>query len=295
MTITDSATAERLRRPGTLRSLRLGALTVTYLPDGGVQLPARSWLPAATDEDWAAHPEYLDDAGDLTAGIGALLVEYGDRTLLIDSGFGPRTVPGQPGLHGTLQGGALLDSLAEVGRDPAQIDAVALTHLHPDHVGWAAQPAPEGSGPVFTRAEYLISEPEWTQRELAVPAGTGPEALEVLRRRVRTLRDGEEVLPGVHVRFALGHTVGHAAYVLTSGEERLIAFGDALHSPVQIGHPEWSAAPDHDPVASAEARARLVTELAQPGTIGYGNHFADVVFGRVRTDGERPTWHPVDA
>jgi hypothetical protein len=42
-------------------------------------------------------------------------------------------------------------------------------------------------------------------------------------------------------------------------------------------------------------RRRLVTELAQPSTIGFGIHFADVVLGRVHTDGTRPTWRPVDA
>ncbi|WP_432867322.1 hypothetical protein [Microbispora rosea] len=45
---------------------------------------------------------------------------------------------------------------------------------------------------------------------------------------------------------------------------------------------------------TAEERRRLVEELSRPGTIGYGNHFADVVFGRAerRPDG-RFTWLPV--
>jgi glyoxylase-like metal-dependent hydrolase (beta-lactamase superfamily II) len=107
---------------------------------------------------------------------------------------------------------------------------------------------------------------------------------------VHTAADGEEIFPGVRLLAAAGHTVGHASYVISSGGQRLIAFGDAMHSSIQIEHPDWGAAPDHDPVAAADARRRLVAELAEPGTIGFGVHFADVVFGQVVADG---TWRPV--
>ncbi|MGW0613233.1 hypothetical protein [Streptomyces sp. NPDC002788] len=91
-----------------------------------------------------------------------------------------------------------------------------------------------------------------------------------------------------------GHTPGHVAYVIASGGRRLIAFGDALHSPIQVTHPEWSAASDHDSAQSADFRRRLVAELQEPGTIGFGIHFADVVFGTVHQDGDRPVWRPCD-
>ncbi|MER5184852.1 hypothetical protein ABT009_42340 [Streptomyces sp. NPDC002896] len=53
----------------------------------------RGWLPQSTDEAWAAHPEYLDETGQLTGSSGALLVERGERALLIDAGFGPQSLP----------------------------------------------------------------------------------------------------------------------------------------------------------------------------------------------------------
>lgn len=289
MLIVRTMTAERLRRPATTRSLSLGGTTVTYVPDGAVQLSPRGWLPDTTDEVWAAHPEYLDDDGYLVASIGGLLVTHGDRALLIDAGFGPRSARLDDPI-GTIHGGALLDNLAALGQDPAAIEAVAFTHLHTDHLGWAWHPAPGGDAPAFTGAEYLFSTPEWTHRELAIPNGTGPEILETLRPRVRTVADGEEIFPGVRVLLTEGHTAGHTAYVITGADRRLIAFGDALHSPIQISHPEWWAAPDHDRTRSTAARRHLVAELSRPDTIGFGIHFADVVFGRV----QQGTWLPVD-
>ena len=286
---------ERLRRPAGIRSLSMGETTVTYVPDGEVRLGARGWLPATTDQVWAEHPEYVDESGNLVAGIGGLLVEHGGRALLIDAGFGPQAWPAdQDGTRGAIHGGALLDNLTALGRAPTDIEAVAITHLHLDHLGWAWHPAPGSEEPAFTGAEDLVSEPEWAERDFATTQGTGREILDVLQPRVRTVAEGEEIFPGVRVVPAPGHTPGHTAYVISGGGRRLIAFGDAFHSAIQMEHPEWWAAPDHDRGRSTSFRRALVDELAAPGTVGFGVHFADVVFGRVEAGGDRPAWRPVD-
>lgn len=136
--------------------------------------------------------------------------------------------------------------------------------------------------------------PEWERRDLLEAQGMADQVA-ALAPRVRTVADGEEIFPGVRVRITPGHTVGHAEYVITGGGRRLIAFGDAVHSPIQIDHPEWSSGFDHDLARTAVHRRRLVAELAEPGTIGFGVHFADVVFGHVRAAGDGPAWRPVDA
>ncbi|MEV4095803.1 MBL fold metallo-hydrolase [Streptosporangium saharense] len=286
MTTTTGFDRTRLSRTPRVRSLRLGDLTVTYVPDGAVRLKPHGWLPAATADDWADNRDHLDHDGFLVAGIGGLLVERGDRALLIDAGFGPETYPDDPGnpLLGTLHGGELLESLRRLGRTPERIEAVAITHLHSDHLGWAWNDTLP-----FAHAAHLVAAPEWERRDLAAEP-----RLAVVAPRVRTVEDGEEIFPGVRASFAHGHTAGHTTYVITGGGRRLIAFGDALHAPVQVTHPEWSCGIDHDPVESAEHRRRLVGELSRPGTVGYGGHFADVVFGRAepRPDG-RLTWVPV--
>jgi glyoxylase-like metal-dependent hydrolase (beta-lactamase superfamily II) len=223
-------------------------------------------------------------------------VERGDRALLIDAGFGPQSLPAEPeNPNGAIYGGALLDSLAELGRRPEEIEAVAFTHLHIDHLGWAWHSVRGGDQPVFTHAEYLVAEPEWAQRDLLEAGGTTKEIVAALAPRVRTVTGGQEIFPGVGVQITGGHTAGHAQYVITGGGTRLIAFGDALHSPIQVDHPEWSCVYDHDRARSVEHRHQLVAELEEPDTIGFGTHFADVVFGQVRRDGDGPAWRPLDA
>ncbi|MFG1943703.1 MBL fold metallo-hydrolase [Nonomuraea sp. NPDC048826] len=261
-------------RPAGIRTIELGDLKVSYVPDGVVLLPGLSWLPATTEAFWADRPGHLDEGGNLVASIGGLLVEHGERALLIDAGVGPVSYPAEPGnAHGAIRGGDLLDNLAKLGRGPEEIEAVALTHLHLDHTGWLLHdPRP------FRGAEVLLTAPEWA-------AGADPE----LAAQVRMIADGQEIFPGVRVDMAPGHTPGHTTYVLSSSGRRLIAFGDALHSPVQIAHPELAAAPDHDPAEAAASRRRLIGELSAPDVLGFGIHFADVQFGRV----DQGNWSPV--
>ncbi|MFF2194245.1 MBL fold metallo-hydrolase [Streptomyces sp. NPDC058157] len=281
----DLPAPTRLNRPSGIRSLRLGDTKVSYAPDGAVRLRPLHLLPDTTDATWAAHPEYLDGAGLLAGSVGALLVEHGGRALLIDTGIGPHAFESPDGPLHSAHGGALPDSLAALGRRPEDIEAVAFTHLHPDHLGWACEP-------LLGHAEFLISEPEWADRD-----ALDPRAAQALAKNVRTIAHDEEVFPGVRVRIAPGHTAGHAEYVITGGGRRLIAFGDAMHSPLQASHPSWSSGFDHDLPATAGHRHRLAAELAEPDTIGFGVHFADVVFGRIgaTADGTPPSWRPVDA
>ncbi|MFJ4436738.1 MBL fold metallo-hydrolase [Streptomyces sp. NPDC088923] len=287
---------ERLRRPATGGSLRLGGTKVSYVPDGVLLGRPGAWLPDSTERTWAEHPEYLEASGYLVASVGGLLVEHGERALLIDAGLGPYAMPADPATpNGPVRGGALLENLAALGRDPDRIEAVAFSHLHPDHVGWAAHIAPGAGRPAFTRAAYLVAEPEWERHGSPRAGETAQEPAATLAPQVRTVADGEEIFPGVRARFAPGHTAGHTEFVITGGGRRLIAFGDSLHAPIQVDHPEWSCVWDDDPAAAAAHRRRLVAELEEPGTIGFGVHFADVVFGRVRRGGPGPAWRPLDA
>lgn len=282
----------RLTRASGIRSIQVGELRITYVPDGAVQLKPRGWLPTATDEEWAAHQDYVDDSGYLVASIGGLLVEHGERAILIDAGYGPRASPADRDhpLIGAIHGGALLDNLAQIGREPDEIEAVAFTHLHPDHTGWAWQPAPADQRTAFTKADLLIAESEWSHHHDAAHFGVTDEAMAALIPRVRTIIHDQEIFPGVRVFLTPGHTPGHTAYTINSGGKKLIAFGDAFHSPIQIDHPDWVAAPDTDRAQAIRSRRQLLAELQDPDTIGFGVHFADVVFGQVR--GYGPAWRP---
>jgi glyoxylase-like metal-dependent hydrolase (beta-lactamase superfamily II) len=271
----------RLRRPSAVRTLRVGELKVSHVPDGAMLLKPAGSLPAAVDHHWSRYGAYLNDTRRLVANTGGLLVELGTRALLIDAGFGPRAVPEDPAhpYRGAVHGGSLPGNLALLRRSPEEIETVAFTHLHSDHTGWACV-----EPPLFTRATFMVPKAEWDHRDPAVAA---------LEPRTRPVLAGDEVFPGVHALALPGHTTGHTGFVIASRGTRLLAFGDALLSSLQVRHPEWSAPPDADPAQSERHRRRLIAELLRPATLGFGIHFADVVFGRVRPHGQGAAWHPL--
>ncbi|MFI8518802.1 MBL fold metallo-hydrolase [Streptomyces sp. NPDC085481] len=270
--------------PPVLPSLRLGRHTVTAIPDGSVQLHPLRWLPESTADDWAGdNASLLDPHGFIEAPIGALLVEYEDSALLIDTGFGPHDIPAADTIDtiGALRGGALPHALRRTGRTLEDIDTVAFTHLHDDHVGWAFRSGPAGRFP-FSRATFVASREEWADwtmpPEVSVPA--------------RTAGHGEEIFPGVTARLTPGHTRGHTSYVIDTGEHRLIAFGDVFHTPAQFARPDWPVSMDTLPEQAVRTRYELLPELTRPDTLAFGIHFGQGQLGRVVEEDGALRWGP---
>jgi glyoxylase-like metal-dependent hydrolase (beta-lactamase superfamily II) len=285
-----NAEAERRRRRSEIRSVLVGEIAVTYLPDGMIQINPIGLYPETTASDWSAeYPEYLNAEGYLTISSGALLIENGGRAMLLDSGYGPTVPPAHPGaLMGPVSSGDLLASLASTGRRPEDIEAIAFSHLHMDHVGWAALPL---AGNPFRDTTCLVHEPEWRDRH-PLP-GVSEEMLANLEPRVAAVADGEEIFPGVRVQALPGHTQGHAGFRISSQGQELVAFGDIMHSAFQVVHPQLKVLGDSDPDKARRSRFEIVTELAATNKIGYGCHFADVVFGHVRHTGKTMVWIPM--
>ncbi|WP_372346884.1 MBL fold metallo-hydrolase [Streptomyces sp. KL116D] len=110
-------------------------------------------------------------------------------------------MPADPGTpNGSIYGGGLLNGLAELGRSPEQIEAVAFSHLHPDHLGWAVHPVPGTGARAFAHADHLVAEPEWARYAQPETDGTPDEAIAALAPHVRTMTDGQYIFPGVQVR-----------------------------------------------------------------------------------------------
>lgn len=267
----------------------LGDLTLSYVPDAGVDMiPARVY-PSTSEQDWSPYPAHLTRAGHLAMGCGALLVERPGVRLLIDAGHG--RISGEEVAHFQHAFGHVRDlpgSLRALGVDPAGLDMVAFTHFHGDHTGWARPDAVEGDPrSLFPNARWLVGQGE--------PEGVEPGAGPVLAGQdVRTVivTDGTEIADGIRAWSLPGHTPGHTAWVLDTGDGReVVAFGDVLHSPVQVRHPDWEVVLDADRQEAERSRRRLVDHLARDGVCGFGVHFADQQLGTVDGTGR---WCPLD-
>ena len=225
--------------------------------------------------------QFEDGGGEAALPIASFVVP-GDTTVLIDAGVGPFE-------SRTLRGGALLDELAAAGVRPADIDLIALSHLHLDHDGWLARPDGE---PVFAnatvhvgRADYecFVTDDDSTLHPRLRMAPHLKETLSTLldAGRVVLLDDTTEIAPGVVALPAPGHTPGHMIFAVGNRDERLLILGDAMYCPGQLTDVDLTAMHDVDPVAARRTRELIQREAEAHGTSAVGCHFPGLHAARV--------------
>jgi len=179
-------------------------------------------------------------------------------------------------------GGKLLNNLAAAGVDPASIESVLLTHMHPDHS--AGLTNMETGARNFPNAELVMHENEpkhWfddaamaqgNDREKAMFFKAGRDQTEPYRDRWRLFKQGE-VLPGVTAMPFHGHTPGHTGYLISSGEQSLLIWGDIVHIPeVQTARPEACMAFDTDKTQAEATRRRVFDMVATDKLMVTGMH-----------------------
>ncbi|MGY1602950.1 MBL fold metallo-hydrolase [Geodermatophilus sp. SYSU D00815] len=250
-------TAER----GAVPSVRVGDVAVLALDDGVFRMPA-DFLTDPTPHRLLAGAD-----GAVRLPVGAFLVP-GDEPLLIDLGFGPRE-------NSLLTGGRLLADLRRAGYGPADVRSIALSHLHPDHVGWLA--TTEGQ-PVFPNARVHLAEGEWRHfvesRAGALDEHVREGLVHLGARDRLVLLDGERPISrAVTAVPAPGHTPGHTVFVIHDAGERAVLLGDAVHCPQQLTRADWGAVGDVDPRLAARTRAWLRRDLEAHDAVALGCHF----------------------
>lgn len=274
-----------------LSTLNVGETRLTWIPDGIHHVRALEHYENSASEFWESNSQYIDDDDWLVMSVGSLLIQSGETNALVDLGFGPRAVEDIAALsggshHGDLYGGEMLKSLAEAGLQPEDINAVILSHLHPDHIGWAGTEQANGLwGPTFSNADYFVGDVEWDYwnngPEAGTPRAPSGQELETIGHRLKLISGSETILPGITAMPTPGHTPGHVSFVISSGKDRAVILGDAIHCPAEISDPELQFVFDVDTELAQQTKEQLIRELEQPGTHVVGGHFPNAVFGRV--------------
>ncbi len=191
-----------------------------------------------------------------------VLVVDGDGVTLVDTGY-----PGDKD--------RVIASLATIGRRPADVDAVVLTHAHPDHLGSAEYFRSQVGKPVWVHEQEkanatgehveqvsvaTLLKMAWRPSVLVwfVQVGAGLKAATVQRLgAVQTYAESRVDVPGHPVPVPTpGHTSGHAALHLP--DRGVLVAGDALmteHALATSSGPQLL--PDFFNTDTTQARASL--------------------------------------
>ena len=284
--------------PAAFRRFTLGKLTVTVVSDGGAMVDG-PW-PIVGEDRPAEEVERLMAENLLPPkrfrpGFSPVVIDDGATRTLIDTGNGADGFIPRPAA------GRLVETLKAAGYAPEDIDVVALTHCHVDHIGGVM----EAGVPAFPKARYAVGEVEhafWSDPARMSAAEGSNElksakmfmaAFPALRDRVTLLKAGAEAAPGVTSLAAFGHTPGHLAFHIESEGRRVLVWGDCAHHEVaSLAHPEWSAFFDMDKEQGKATRKKIYDMAAAERLPVLGYHTSFPSLGFVTRAGAGFRWIP---
>jgi glyoxylase-like metal-dependent hydrolase (beta-lactamase superfamily II) len=219
------------------------------------------------------------DGGQFAFPYNCLLIRAGGRLALVDTGMGA-----EQARHTGEPGGRLMDSLAASGITAGQVDLVIISHAHSDHIGGLTVAAGGRRVPVFTGARHYLWQAEWdfwtSEEGLAqvpeVLAGAARTHLPPLHQAglVELVSEETEVLAGVRLLPAPGHTPGHLVVALTSGRDGALYLGDAVLDEANLAHPDWVSVVEWNPDMAVATRTALLEKAIAENRLLIAYHLA---------------------
>jgi len=260
--------------PGVYR-YKLGSYQLTALYDGTWFLPIDDKFvrnASGADVNRALTDVFLPPKI-MPISFTALLVNTGTKLVLIDTGTGGQVAD---------TAGSLPANLAAAGIASSAIDTILISHFHPDHIDGIKTKDGEK---VFANAEIWVPEPEWAYwMNDANMAGTSKSVYGYflnarrifgdLAKEVRQFKPGVEVAPGIVSIPAYGHTPGHTAFAIHSGNQSMLAMSDTVRNPYLFArHPDWQPIFDMDGPLAVKTRRAMLDRAAADRILVEAFHF----------------------
>jgi len=221
-----------------------------------------------------ATPEMLQECapdGIIPNAVAAYLIRTPENLILVDVGIGTN----------------LFDNLFSLGIKPEQVDAVLITHMHFDHIGGLLQ---DGKL-MFPNADLYISELEhkYWKNEKSQGGERARQVLKAYKGQLQLFQPNQMnnvaafLLPNIQAIAAYGHTPGHTLYLLSSGEEKIIVWGDLVHAmAVQMPYPQVALTYDVDPAAAIITREAVLDYIIKNEIAVAGMHIAFPGMGNLK-------------
>ena len=203
----------------------------------------------------------------------AFLVQINGKNILFDAGYGR----------------GLFDNLQSLQLKPEDIDAIFITHMHGDHIGGLLR----DDQAAFPNATLYLAKPEhdyWTNDEAInqLPENrrggflAAKKAVDAYKNRLNLFEPdkinspyNKILYPGIKAFAAYGHTPGHTVFLLESGNEKLLIWGDLTHAmAVQMPHPEIAVSYDTDPETAIQSRLAILRFVSEQKIPVAGMHIA---------------------
>lgn len=282
--------------PGYYRVM-LGQFEVTALYDGAIELDTKLLHNSTPSELNRLLARMFVGSPKMQTAVNAYLINTGSNLVLVDAGaaklFGPSL-------------GFILQNMKAAGYDPVQVDTVVITHLHPDHFGGITD---SDGKPVFPNARIVVAKEDNDYFLSQKVADGSPKTLQHFFKMARdaaaqylkdghwqTFTEGTVLVPGITAVKANGHTPGHTAFAVESGGQKLLIWGDLVHShAVQFARPGVSFEFDFNQKQAIASRKSIFKAMAAGKSLVAGAHLPFPGIGHVRAEGKGSySWVPIE-
>ncbi len=218
-----------------------------------------------------------DDNNMCSWAMRCLLIEDGDRLILIDNGLGDKQ-DAKFFSHYYLHGDdSLVKSLHNAGFSEADVTDMFLTHLHFDHCGGGVSRVGDKLALTFPKATYWSNQDHWNWATNPNPR----EKASFLRENILPMQESGQLsfvdtskpspFDGVEIFCVSGHTDSMMIPKIRIGDKTLCYVADLLPS---VGHIPLPYVMGYDtrPLITLEEKAKFLDEAADNGYILFFEH-----------------------
>jgi glyoxylase-like metal-dependent hydrolase (beta-lactamase superfamily II) len=220
-----------------------------------------------------------------------LLVDQGERKILIETGTGDHYPERFRNIQGLTGGQPLLDSLAEAGYSPGDITDVLFTHLHWDHVNGALQKREGVLSLTFPNALHWCSRRQWDHSFVSNVREKVTFFTDYFRYmeetgQLRLVESPGELFPGISIRLFDGHTPGQLIPFIRYNGKTLVYTADLIPTSAHIPL-LWISAYDLYPVTTMEEKEAFLSEAAEHEYVLFFEHDLYTECATLSTNGKR--------
>jgi len=263
--------------------------TGTFQVDGGAAfgvVPKRVWQKR--------YP--CNDENFVRLAMRCLLIETGDKLILIDSGTGDKQLEYLKyyDFVGVI---SFETELNKLGFSCSDVTDVVYTHLHFDHCGGSTRYNSDKTNIelTFPNAIHWVGEAQWKNflnPNIREGDSYFPENIQPIHEagKLKLVNENQWLCPDVELRLFNGHTVGQLVSYIHSDEKTYVYVGDVI--PIAACLPvAWISAYDTYPITAMEEKKALLDEAAEKKQILFFEHDAYTecctvkeVYGKYRVD-----------
>lgn len=278
---------------------QIGDFELLVVSDGVIRQDAGATFGLVPRIMWEPYVNDIDEKYRLEVGLNSLLIRGGGKTILVDTGCGSKRTraPGAMGIEAT---GTLIADLHAEGIAPEDVDVVLNSHLHFDHSGGNTVSGDGTLRPAFPRARYIIQKGEWdaathpNERTRGTYLAENIEPLDDAKQ-VELVEGDSEIVPGVRMVRAPGHTDDHVVVEIESGGDYALYIGELSQHPVQLERLAWISAFDIMPVVSLETKKRFTEKVIEKNATIVSVHHGYPGVGHLRSENGKRKWEPSNA